>query len=107
QNLTCTPRGNRARTTITTSDHNRCCNDPMNPRLHEGTCAQVLHIGSYDDETPLLATLHDEYVPANTLALAGMHHEIYLGDPRRSAPEKLKTVLRQPVKRSPRGGSPG
>ncbi|QWF83078.1 GyrI-like domain-containing protein [Amycolatopsis sp. CA-230715] len=75
--------------------------------LREGTCAQVLHIGSYDDETPLLATLHDEYVPGNDLALAGPHHEIYLGDPRRSAPEKLKTVLRQPVRPLPRAGSPG
>ncbi|NUT48499.1 MAG: hypothetical protein HOV94_14495 [Saccharothrix sp.] len=66
--------------------------------LHEGTCAQVLHIGSYDDETPLMATLHDEYVPAHHLTLAGHHHEVYLGDPRRTAPEKLKTVIRQPVR---------
>lgn len=66
--------------------------------LHEGRCAQVLHVGSYDDETPVLAALHDEYLPANDLAERGHHHEIYLGDPRRTAPDKLKTVLRQPVR---------
>jgi hypothetical protein len=67
--------------------------------LREGMCAQALHVGSYDDETPLLAKLHDEYLPANNLTFAGLHHEIYLGDPRRTAPEKLKTVIRQPVSR--------
>jgi hypothetical protein len=65
--------------------------------LREATSAQVLHIGSYDDETPLLTHLHHEYLPANNLVPTGMHHEIYLGDPRRTAPEKLKTVIRQPV----------
>ena len=68
--------------------------------LHEGTCAQVLHIGSYDDETPIMTALHTEYLPAQGLTERGHHHEIYLGDPRKTAPEKLKTVIRQPV--SPR-----
>lgn len=68
--------------------------------LHEGTCAQVLHIGSYDDETPIMTALHTGYLPANGLTERGHHHEIYVGDPRKTAPEKLKTVLRQPV--SPR-----
>jgi len=68
--------------------------------LREGTCAQVLHVGSYDDETPLLAHLHDEYLPANGLVPTGEHHEVYLGDPRRTAPEKLRTVIRQPVARA-------
>lgn len=65
--------------------------------LHEGTSAQALHIGSYDDETPLLARLHDEYLPAHGLRERGLHHEIYLSDPRRVAPAKLRTILRQPV----------
>lgn len=65
--------------------------------LHEGHSAQALHIGSYDDETPLMARLHDEFLPANNLAPTGRHHEIYLGDPRRTAAEKLRTVIRQPV----------
>jgi len=65
--------------------------------LHEGQCAQALHIGSYDDEGPLLATLHDEWLPAQNLRETDEHHEIYLGDPRRTDPAKLRTVLRQPV----------
>lgn len=64
----------------------------------EGKCLQLLHIGSYDDEAPKLAYLHDDYMPAHNLKFNGHHHEIYLGDPRKSAPEKLKTILRQPVK---------
>lgn len=65
--------------------------------LHEGRCAQVLHTGPYDDEGPILATLHEEFLPANGLRESGHHHEIYLNDPRRTEPAKLRTVLRQPV----------
>lgn len=68
-------------------------------RYDEGLAVQILHVGSYDDEAPTLARLHEEFMPAHGLAFNGKHHEIYLGDPRRTAPEKLKTVLRQPVKR--------
>jgi hypothetical protein len=63
----------------------------------EGLSAQILHIGSYDQEGPTLKRLHNEWLPAQGLAPAGKHHEIYLSDPRRVAPEKLKTILRQPV----------
>jgi hypothetical protein len=66
-------------------------------QLHEGQCVQTLHIGSYDDEAPLLAQLHDEFIPENGLRMTGKHHEIYLSDPRKVAPEKLRTILRQPV----------
>lgn len=66
--------------------------------LDEGRCAQILHIGSYDDEAPTLRRLHDEFVPGHRLELRGRHHEIYLSDARRVAPEKRKTVLRQPVR---------
>lgn len=66
--------------------------------LAEGHCLQALHIGSYDAEGPILAHLHDELMPGEGLTFNGPHHEIYLGDPRRTAPEKLKTLLRQPVK---------
>lgn len=69
--------------------------------LSEGRAAQTMHVGSYDDEGPILAYLHEEFLPANALAATGRHHEIYLGDPRKMAAEKLKTVLRQPI--SPRG----
>lgn len=65
--------------------------------FEEGRCVQILHIGSYDDEGPTLRRLHEEVLPERGLRPTGPHHEIYLGDPRRTAPEKLRTVLRQPV----------
>ncbi|TCP46785.1 hypothetical protein EV191_11361 [Tamaricihabitans halophyticus] len=66
--------------------------------ITEGTCVQILHIGSYDEETPTLDRLHNSYLPDNGLTFNGDHHEIYLSDPRRTAPAKLKTILRQPVR---------
>ena len=66
-------------------------------RFVEGRSAQILHVGSYDDEGPTLARLHDEFLPAHGLVPRGRHHEIYLSDPRKTAAAKLKTVLRQPV----------
>ena len=65
---------------------------------HEGPSLQALHIGSYDDEGPLLASLHDEIMPAGGYDFAGDHHEIYLSDPRRTEASRLKTILRQPVR---------
>ncbi|MBT3313860.1 MAG: hypothetical protein HN390_04525 [Anaerolineae bacterium] len=65
----------------------------------EGLSVQIMHIGSYDDEGPTITALHKEFMPESGLAENGKHHEIYLSDPRRIAPEKLKTVLRQPVKK--------
>lgn len=65
---------------------------------HEGTALQILHVGSYEAETPTLARLHHEVMPARGLTFNGKHHEIYLSDPRRTAPDKLKTILRQPVR---------
>ncbi len=64
----------------------------------EGLSVQTLHIGSYSDEGPTIARLHNEFLPENLLVENGHHHEIYLGDPRKTAPEKLKTILRQPVR---------
>ncbi len=63
----------------------------------EGPSLQILHIGSYDDEGPILARLHDDEMPSRGLTFGGPHHEIYLSDPRKVAPNKLKTLLRQPV----------
>jgi hypothetical protein len=68
--------------------------------LDEGLCVQTLHVGAYDDEGPVLAAMHDEFIPASELRMTGKHHEIYLSDPRRAAPDKLRTILRQPVTRS-------
>jgi len=63
----------------------------------EGLCVQTLHVGSYDAEGPVLATMHHEYIPAHGLRMVGRHHEIYLNDPRRTPPDRLRTILRQPV----------
>ncbi len=76
---------------------------PALPKLrresyHEGLSAQIMHTGSYDDEAPTLARLHQEWLPAHGYVENGKHHEIYLSDPRRVPAEKLKTILRQPVK---------
>jgi hypothetical protein len=76
--------------------------DVRRETLHEGTNAQLLHVGPYDDEGPALARLHDEYLAANNLRMSGHHHEIYLGDPRRTEPAKLRTILRQPVRKANR-----
>lgn len=65
--------------------------------LDEGDCVQTLHVGSYDDEAPVLARMHHEVIPAQGMRMRGKHHEIYLSDARRVAPEKLRTILRQPV----------
>ncbi len=66
-------------------------------RLSEGRCVQTLHVGSFDDEGAVLARMHDEIIPEAGLRLGGRHHEIYLSDVTRTAPEKLRTILRQPV----------
>ena len=66
-------------------------------RYAEGRSAQILHVGSYDDEGPTLERLHVEFLPANGLLPRGRHHEIYLSDHRKTEPAKLRTILRQPV----------
>ena len=66
--------------------------------LVEGLSVQILHVGSYDDEAPTIARLHYEFLPQHGYVENGPHHEIYLSDPRRVPPERLKTVLRQPVR---------
>ncbi len=65
--------------------------------LHEGTCVQTLHVGSFDDEADVLARLHHGIIPEAGFRMTGVHHEIYLSDPRRVEPSRLRTILRQPV----------
>jgi hypothetical protein len=67
--------------------------------LTEGLVAQVLHRGPYREEGPTIERLH-RFIEEQGCRLVGKHHEIYLGDPRRSAPEKLRTIIRQPVVRA-------
>jgi hypothetical protein len=74
---------------------------PQSLRLEaygEGLSLQTLHVGSYDEEGPVLARLHGEVMPDKGMAFNGPHHEIYLSDPRKTEPARLKTILRQPVK---------
>ncbi|MHB0878143.1 MAG: GyrI-like domain-containing protein [Anaerolineae bacterium] len=63
----------------------------------EGLSAQIMHVGPYAAEAPTIARLH-AYIEDNGYLRAGKHHEIYLGDPRRTQPEKLRTVIRQPIR---------
>jgi hypothetical protein len=65
-------------------------------RYEEGLCAQVMHHGPYSAEGPTVLRLH-RFIAEHGYALTGKHHEIYLGDPRRTAPGNLRTIVRQPV----------
>ncbi|MCE7936177.1 hypothetical protein DYH10_00030 [Candidatus Saccharibacteria bacterium CPR2] len=64
----------------------------------EGTCVQIMHIGPYDQEQPNIERMH-AYAKEQGYEAVGKHHELYFGDPRRTAPEKLRTILRHPVKK--------
>ncbi|HVO44287.1 MAG TPA: GyrI-like domain-containing protein [Aggregatilineales bacterium] len=66
-------------------------------RYEEGLSVHILFLGAYRDEGPTITEMH-QFIQDIGYEPAGKHHEIYLGDPRRSAPEKLKTVIRQPVR---------
>jgi len=70
--------------------------------IDEGLCVQIMHVGRFDDE-PATVALMDEYISDNALendfTPTRLHHEIYLTDARRVAPEKWKTVIRHPVRR--------
>ena len=66
-------------------------------RYAEGLSVQIMFFGAYADEGPTITRMHD-FIRDNGYQNNGKHHEIYLGDPRRTAPEKLKTVIRQPIK---------
>lgn len=71
--------------------------------VEEGLCVQILHVGSYDDEPATVAVMdaflaENGYV--NDLSDTRLHHEIYLSDARKTAPEKLKTVIRHPIRKA-------
>lgn len=67
-------------------------------RFAEGTVGQVLHVGPYSAEGPTIAALHS-FIEERGYVLSGKHHEIYLSDPRKADPAKLRTILRQPARR--------
>lgn len=65
--------------------------------FHENKAAQIMHIGPYNAEPPTIEKLHS-FIKEQAQTPHGKHHEIYLSDPRRCQPEKLRTIIRQPVK---------
>jgi hypothetical protein len=67
--------------------------------FHEGLSAQIMHIGPYSAEGPTIERLHN-YIKEIGGQPKGKHHEIYLGDPRRAMPSKLRTILRQSFEKS-------
>jgi len=64
--------------------------------FREGLSAQILHIGRYEDEAPTIRKLH-AFISEHDYPVRGRHHEIYLSDPKRCAPERMRTVIRQPI----------
>jgi hypothetical protein len=75
-------------------------------RFAEGRAAQVLHLGPYATAGPTIERLH-AFIAEQGYAPSGKHHEIYLSDPRRAAPERLKTVVRQPITAPQAAAHPG
>lgn len=65
--------------------------------LDEGLSVQTLHVGSFDSESEVLEKMHNEFIPQHGLKMTKKHHEIYFSDFRKVAPDKLRTILRQPV----------
>ncbi len=63
----------------------------------EGKAAQIMYVGPYAEEGPTIARVH-AFIEEKGALLSGKHHEIYLGDPRRTSPDKLKTIIRQPFR---------
>jgi hypothetical protein len=66
--------------------------------FHEGLSAQIMHIGPYSTEKANIEKIH-AFIKENGYVVTGKHHEIYLSDPRKAAPEKLKTIIRQPMRK--------
>jgi hypothetical protein len=67
-------------------------------KYDEGLSGQIMYVGPYSDEGPTIRKLH-EFVKEKGYEVQGKHHEIYLSDLRRTKPEKLKTIIRQPIKK--------
>ena len=66
--------------------------------FYEGLSAQIMHIGPYSEERPTIQKLHS-FIDENGYKMRGLHHEIYMSDPRRAPPERWKTIIRQPIEK--------
>ena len=89
----------KARTSLKEKKNPAFLNKAYLKTHEEGLCAQIMHIGPYSEEAPTIRRLH-AFFQEKGYVFNGWHHEIYLGDPRRTKPEKLKTVIRQPIKKA-------
>ncbi len=67
--------------------------------FHEGLSAQIMHVGPFSEEGDTIAKLH-KFIQENGYKMRGYHHEIYMSDPRRTAPERWKTIIRQPIEKA-------
>ena len=72
--------------------------ETMLETFHEGLSAQIMHIGSYSEEGSTIQKLHN-FIKENGYMMRGLHHEIYMSDPRRTPPERWKTIIRQPIEK--------
>lgn len=86
-----------ARAQTATKKHNPLVHEITFEQLDEGLCAQILHIGPYATEPETIARLLN-FIRAQNKTVVGRHHEIYLSDPRKAAPETMKTIIRYPVR---------
>ena len=81
---------------------NMDCSSAELLKITEGECVQIMHLGSYNDE-PATVKMMNDFISTNgyknDLSETRLHHEIYLSDPRKTTPEKLKTVIRHPVRK--------
>ena len=88
----------QARIKVYEKKKNDLINEISFEKINEGSSVQIMHIGPYSTEPETIEVMHN-FIKDNNLAPNGLHHEIYISDPRRVAPEKMKTILRQPVKK--------
>jgi len=88
----------RAKAHVIKKRGEKLVNEVRLERIDEGECVQILHVGPYSAEPESLEKMK-RFMEEKGLIPHGFHHEIYLTDPRRTAKERLKTILRQPVKR--------
>ena len=77
--------------------NNNLIKDISFEKITEGKCVQVMHIGPYSTE-PKTISLLMEFIFKNGQTINGLHHEIYLSDPRKTEPSKMKTIIRYPVR---------
>lgn len=87
----------KARQEVIEKKRIRLVNEVEFEKIKEGKCVQMLHIGPYSTEPESLAKMQ-KLMEEKNLVKNGVHHEIYLSDPRKTPSQKLKTILRQPVK---------